>query len=67
MLARVESIKKHPIRELFDRGIKVTINSDDVLIFDSPVSGEYLKLFNEGVFTAEELNIIRMNGLIKKK
>jgi len=67
MLARVESIKKHPIRELFDRGIKVTINSDDVLIFDSPVSGEYLKLFNEEVFTAEELNIIRMNGLIKKK
>ena len=63
MLARVESIKKHPIRELFDRGIKVTINSDDVLIFDSPVSGEYLKLFNEGVFTAEELDNIRMNGL----
>ena len=67
MLARVESIKKHPIRKLFDSGIKVTINSDDVLIFDSPVSGEYLNLFNEAVFTAEELDIIRMNGLTSSR
>lgn len=63
MLGRVESIKKHPIRKLFDSGIKVTINSDDVLIFDSSVSGEYMKLFKEEVFNAEELDIIRMNSL----
>jgi adenosine deaminase len=63
MLGRVESIKKHPIRKLFDAGIKVTINSDDVLIFDSSVSGEYMKLFKAGIFNAEELDIIRMNGL----
>ncbi|WP_443083822.1 hypothetical protein [Vallitalea sp.] len=37
ILGRVESIKKNPIRKLFDAGIKVTINSDNVLIFDSPV------------------------------
>ncbi|SKC66078.1 amidohydrolase family protein [Maledivibacter halophilus] len=64
MLNRVESIKKHPIRKLFDNGIKVTINSDDVLIFDSSVSGEYLKLFQEGVFSAKELDTIRLNGLV---
>lgn len=63
MLSRVESIKKHPIRELFDNGVKVTINSDDVLVFNSPVSGEYLKLFDEGVFNAQELDVIRLNGL----
>ncbi|QUH28524.1 amidohydrolase family protein [Vallitalea guaymasensis] len=63
MLGRVESIAKHPIRKLFDNGIKVTINSDDVLIFNSPVSEEYIKLFQGGVFTATELDIIRLNGL----
>ncbi len=63
MLGRAESIKNHPIRKLFDSGIKVTINSDDVLVFNSSVSGEYLKLFNEGVFNAEELDTIRKNGL----
>ncbi|WP_432664373.1 adenosine deaminase [Wukongibacter baidiensis] len=67
MLGRVESIKNHPIRRLFDNGIKVTVNSDDVLIFDSPVSGEYLKLFNEGVFDAKELDTIRKNGLVNSK
>lgn len=63
MLGRVESIKNHPIRRLFDNGIKVTINSDDVLIFDSNVSDEYLKLFQESVFEAKELDLIRLNGL----
>ncbi|WP_304943913.1 adenosine deaminase, partial [Vallitalea guaymasensis] len=62
MLGRVESIAKHPIRKLFDNGIKVTINSDDVLIFNSPVSEEYIKLYQGGVFTATELDIIRLNG-----
>lgn len=63
MLSRVKSIKNHPIRELFDNGVKVTINSDDVLVFNSPVSEEYLKLYNEGVFKAQELDVIRLNGL----
>lgn len=65
LLGRVESIKKHPIRQLFDKGIDVTINSDDILIFDSEVSQEYLTLFREKVFSADELDVIRLNGLKK--
>ena len=41
----------------------VTINSDDVLIFDSDVSKEYLRLYQSGCMTAEELDNIRRNGL----
>jgi adenosine deaminase len=63
MLSRVESIEKHPIRKLYDYGIKVTINSDDIIIFDSEVSKEYLRLYNAKVFTADELNNIRLYGL----
>ena len=63
MLKRVQSYSKHPIKELFDNGIPVTINTDDLLIFDSSVSEEYLKLYDNKVFTIEELEIIRQTGL----
>ena len=63
MLGRVERFKKHPIRRLYDHGVRVTVNSDDVLVFGQSVSEEYLKLYQEGVFKAEELEIIRNYGL----
>lgn len=62
LLGRVDSISKHPIRNLFDNDIKVTINSDDVLMFDSPVSEEYMKLYNSKVLDVNELDLIRLNG-----
>jgi len=62
-LSRVDSLKNHPIRKLFDNGVIVTINSDDVLVFGNSVSQEFLDLYTSGLFTAEELNEIRLNGL----
>jgi hypothetical protein len=63
MLDRVESYGAHPIRRLYDYGVKVTINTDDLLIFDQTVSQEYLNLYRSGLMTAEELNAIREEGL----
>lgn len=63
LLGRVSDMKKHPIGQLYRKGVNVTINSDDVLIFDSDVSKEYLRLYQSGCLTAEELNDIRKNGL----
>ena len=63
MLNRVSSLANHPIREFYDYGIKVTINTDDVLVFNQGVSEEFLSLFNESLFTADELNKIRETGL----
>lgn len=63
MMLRTESYRTHPIRELIDNGIKVTINSDDMLIFNQSVSEDYLNLYNTGMFTAEELDKIRIQGL----
>ncbi|MDK2945845.1 MAG: hypothetical protein PWQ85_617 [Geotoga sp.] len=63
MLSRVENIKNHPIRKLFDNGIKVTVNTDDIIVFQNGVSEEFLLLYSQGVFSAKELDIIRMNGL----
>ena len=68
LLGRVPDLKTHPIAKLYRSGVDVTINSDDVLIFDSDVSKEYLRLYQSGCLDAEELNDIRRNGLkpIKK-
>ena len=63
VLGAVKTIKSHPIRKLFDAGVKVTINTDDLLLFDSSISEEFLKLFEEKIFTAEELDLIRLYGL----
>lgn len=63
LLGRVKDLKTHPIAELYREGVDVTINSDDVLIFDSDVSKEYLRLYQSGCLNAEELDDIRMNGL----
>ena len=63
LLGRVKDLKSHPIAELYHSGVDVTINSDDVLIFDSDVSKEYLRLYQCGCLGAEELDDIRKNGL----
>lgn len=62
-LGRVSSLKEHPIKVLYRQGVDVTINSDDVLVFDSDVSKEYLRLYQNGVLSVEELDDIRLNGL----
>lgn len=62
-LKRVKSYKTHPIRILFDHGVNVTVNTDDVMLFNAGNSEQYLKLYKSGLFNAEELDVIRMNGL----
>lgn len=59
MLERVSSYTTHPIRILYDHGVKVTINTDDVTLFDQGVSEEFMNLYRERVFSADELEEIR--------
>ena len=63
LLGRVADLKNHPIARLYRSGVDVTINSDDVLIFDSDVSKEYMRLYRSGCLNPEELDDIRRNGL----
>ena len=63
LLSRVDTISSHPIKEIVKNDIHVSICSDDILVFDSNVSGEYLKLYNAGVLSEFELNNIRIFGL----
>ena len=63
MLGAAPSLASHPVRVLFDRGVEVTINTDDLMIFGQSVSQEYLNLFNAGVFSADELDGIRVASI----
>ncbi len=63
MLGLVENYSVHPIKLFYEYGIPVTINTDDLLIFNQTVSQEYLNLYNAKTLNAEELNIIRETGL----
>jgi adenosine deaminase len=63
-LGRTKNMKEHPIQKLYRSGINVTVNSDDILMFDSDVSKEFLRLYENQVLTAEELDDIRVNGLV---
>jgi adenosine deaminase len=62
-LGRVEELRSHPIRTLFEAGVSVTVNTDDALVFGVGVSDEFLALHQAGVLGAAELDQIRCWGL----
>jgi adenosine deaminase len=64
-LGRADDYATHPIRTLFDHGVRVTVNTDDVTVFDQGVSEEFLNLYRAGSWAAEELDEIRKHGLIE--
>ena len=57
------SLAEHPIRKLYDAGVKVTVNTDDVLVFGQSAPHEFLNLYRAGLFRAAELDELRQNGL----
>lgn len=63
VLGRTASYATHPIRILYDHGIRVTVNTDDLMLFEYGNSEQFLELYRNGVFGAEELDEIRNNGL----
>lgn len=63
MLGATASLASHPIRALFDHGVEVTVNTDDLMIFGQSVSQEYMNLFKAKVFSADELDDIRIASL----
>ena len=63
MLDAVRDLASHPIRTLFDNGVPVTINTDDLMIFGQSVSDEYRNLYRASVFSAQELEHIRCASL----
>ena len=61
-LRAVESFKTHPLRILMDNGVKTCINTDDIIIFGQKLSDEFFNLYETGLYSAEELDRLRLNA-----
>lgn len=64
MLRIVKSYAEHPVQTLVRNGVLVTINTDDLLIFNNSIEQEYQNLYDAGTLTAYELENIRMQGIM---
>lgn len=63
----VKDYFSHPIRKMFDSGLKVTLNTDDFLLFNQSISEEFLNLYLLKIFNDIELDAIRILGLRRKR
>ncbi|MGC9225238.1 MAG: adenosine deaminase [Terracidiphilus sp.] len=57
------SFAVHPLRQYFDRGLLVTLNSDDPAFFGSDLAGEFLLAHTEQGFTRDELRRLAANSI----
>lgn len=67
MLGYAKDYEHHPIKALVENGVEVTINTDDLLIFNSSIENEYLMLYKAGTLSVNQLEDIRLRGLNGKQ
>jgi aminodeoxyfutalosine deaminase len=58
------SFASHPLRQYFDRGLLVTLNSDDPAFFGSDLVNEFLLAHTEQGFTRDELRQLAANSIL---
>jgi aminodeoxyfutalosine deaminase len=57
------SFAAHPLRQYFDAGLLVTLNSDDPAFFGSDLANEFLLAHSEQAFTRDELRRLAANSI----
>lgn len=53
----------HPIRMFFDKGLRVTVNTDNMSVSDTTLKREYRRLMEEFGFTMEEMKTLALNSV----
>lgn len=53
----------HPIRMFFDKGLLVTVNTDNMSVSDTTLKREYRRLMEEFGFTMEEMKALALNSV----
>jgi len=56
-------LDEHPMRDYFDLGLMVTLNSDDPPMFGSDLHGEYLLAHEKFGFTLEQMRELAANSI----
>ena len=59
----VSSLKRHPIRTFHEKGLKVTVSTDDPSMFGTDMNNEYLQLHQYLNFTVPELFKLSLNAV----
>lgn len=54
---------EHPIKDYFEQGLMVTVNSDDPTMFNTSITQEYEVLVRELGFSIDELKRLSMNSI----
>ena len=49
----------HPVKTLFDKGVKITVNSDDPPFFNASIAGEYIVMKNLGLSNNELISLTK--------
>jgi len=56
------AVEAHPIKQFFDNGLFVTINSDDPTMFGTTITDEYVLLYEKLDFTPESIKSLTINA-----
>jgi adenosine deaminase len=59
----VASVKDHPVKQYYDRGIPITISTDDPKMFGNSLAQEYRALYEELGFSPKDIQRIILNGI----
>lgn len=59
----VSHLKHHPIRSFYDRGLLVTVSTDDPKMFGNSLALEYMFMDSELGFTHEDVKTLILNGI----
>jgi len=62
-LGLYDKLKEHPLRQLWDLGLWITVNSDDPPMFGTDLNKEYQILVDEFGFTINELMNVSLNAI----
>ena len=57
-----KSYEDHPVKKLYDQGLKITVNSDDPPFFNASIDGEY-KVMSQLGLSDEELLSLTKNAI----
>lgn len=57
-----DSYTNHPVKKLFDQGVKITVNSDDPPFFNATIEGEY-KAMEELGLNQQQLTSLTLNAI----
>lgn len=61
-LQSVKDVKKHPIRDFFDAGVKVTVSTDDPTVFGNDLVHEFELMMTHLNFSKKEVIQVIRNG-----